>query len=64
MCIRDRALDGTIRPIYGALPATILARELGMKRIFLPIDNTLEAVSYTHLDVYKRQILSRLDIKF
>jgi magnesium chelatase family protein len=39
----ELALDGTIRPIYGALPATILARELGMKRIFLPIDNTLEA---------------------
>jgi magnesium chelatase family protein len=36
-------LDGLVRPINGALPATILARELGMKLIFLPQDNALEA---------------------
>lgn len=39
----ELALDWFIRPIQWALPATILARELGMKRIFLPLDNTGEA---------------------
>lgn len=39
----ELALDGLVRPIQWALPATILARELGMKRIFLPVDNTQEA---------------------
>ncbi len=39
----ELALDGVVRPIQWALPATILARELGMKYIFLPTENTLEA---------------------
>ena len=39
----ELALDGKVRPIYGALPAIILARELGMKYIFLPKDNVDEA---------------------
>ncbi|MBC7504057.1 YifB family Mg chelatase-like AAA ATPase [Candidatus Gracilibacteria bacterium] len=47
----ELALDGLVRPIQGALPATILARELGMKRIFLPVDNALEASVIPDIDV-------------
>lgn len=47
----ELALDGIVRPIQWALPATILARELGMKRIFLPVDNTLEASVIPDIDV-------------
>jgi len=39
----ELALDGVVRPIQWALPATILARELGMKRIFVPVDNVPES---------------------
>ncbi len=39
----ELSLDGKIRNIQWALPATILAREIGMKRIFLPIENAKEA---------------------
>lgn len=39
----ELALDGSVRSITGALPATILARELGYKYIFLPISNVPEA---------------------
>jgi magnesium chelatase family protein len=45
------ALDGLIRPIQWALPAAILARELGMRRIFLPVDNTLEASVIPDIEV-------------
>ncbi len=47
----ELALDGVIRSIGWALPATILARELGMKRIFLPIDNTIEASVIPDIEV-------------
>lgn len=47
----ELALDGIVRSIGWALPATILARELGMKRIFLPVDNTIEASVIPNIDV-------------
>ena len=39
----ELALDGLVRPIQWALPATILARELWLHRVFLPMDNAPEA---------------------
>jgi magnesium chelatase family protein len=56
----ELALDGIVRPIQWALPATILARELGMKRIFLPVDNTLEASVIPDIDVIGISCLSDL----
>ena len=47
----ELALDGNIRGIQGALPATILAREMGMKRIFLPETNILEASVIPGIDI-------------
>jgi magnesium chelatase family protein len=47
----ELGLDGAIRPIQWALPAAILGRELGMKRIFLPVDNTPEASVIPDIDV-------------
>lgn len=47
----ELALDGIIRPIQWALPATILAREMGMKRIFLPKNNTKEASIIPGIDI-------------
>jgi len=37
--IGELALDGSLRKVDGVLPITILAKEKGFKRIFLPHDN-------------------------
>jgi magnesium chelatase family protein len=47
----ELALDGMVRPIQWALPATILARELGYSYIFLPEANTPEASVIPDIDV-------------
>lgn len=39
----ELALDGTIRPITGALSLAVLARELGMKALIVPQANAAEA---------------------
>lgn len=41
--IGEVALSGEIRPVQGVLPMTILAKENGMERIFVPVDNLREA---------------------
>lgn len=47
----ELALDGTIREIQWALPATILAREMWLKRVFLPQANVLEASVIPDIDI-------------
>lgn len=47
----ELALDGIVRPIQWALPATILARELGYRYIFLPEENVREASVIPDIDV-------------
>ena len=42
----------------GVTPDTALAKEAGLE---LGIKESIIAVSYTHLDVYKRQFLARWD---
>jgi magnesium chelatase family protein len=41
--IGELALDGELRPIHGALSIALMAKEHGIKRIVLPIDNAEEA---------------------
>ena len=53
----ELALDGGLRPIQWALPATILARELGYKYIFLPEINVSEASVIPDIDVISVQSL-------
>ena len=70
MCIRDRAtgdrLHTSIRPsACPGLLRIVPALDGGICRIKLPggvlrsaqAEGRMEAVSYTHLDVYKRQVL-------
>jgi magnesium chelatase family protein len=56
----ELALDGDIRSIQWALPATILARELGYKRVFLPEANVPEASVIPDIDVIGMSKLSDL----
>lgn len=47
----ELALDGAVRWVQWALPATILARELWYKRIFLPTANIPEASIIPDIDI-------------
>ncbi len=49
--VGELALDGAVRSIQWALPVAILARELGKKRVFLPMDNTEEASVIPDVDI-------------
>jgi magnesium chelatase family protein len=46
------SLDGTVRPIKGALPIAIQARKEGFKGLFVPVANAREAGMVNNLNVY------------
>ena len=48
----ELSLDGTIRPIKGALPIAIQARKENFKGLILPKQNAREAAMVNNLDVY------------
>ena len=45
-------LDGTLMPVKGVLPMSIMARKEGMKRMIVPSANATEAAVVNNLDVY------------
>lgn len=47
----ELALDGSLRPVKGALPAAQLAADLGLKRLYLPQVNAAEAALLEGIDV-------------
>src|SRR5437763_9269702 len=47
----ELSLDGSVRPITGALPIAIGARERGVRRLFLPAANGREAAIVADVDV-------------
>jgi magnesium chelatase family protein len=48
----ELSLDGTVRPIKGALPIAIQARKEGYKGLFVPVANAREAGMVNSLNVY------------
>lgn len=52
MIMGELSLDGSMRPIKGALPISILAREKGLKGFILPSQNAREAAIVDGIDVY------------
>ena len=48
----ELSLDGSIRPIKGALPIAIQARKEQFKGLFVPLANAREAGMVTNLEVY------------
>lgn len=50
--IGELSLSGEIRRVNGVLPMVIKARELGVKRIFVPVENSGEAAVVDGIDVY------------
>ncbi|HEY3445519.1 MAG TPA: YifB family Mg chelatase-like AAA ATPase [Myxococcales bacterium] len=47
----ELALDGSIKPIRGALPLAVAARDAGLKGIFVPKENAREASVVEGIDV-------------
>ena len=57
MCIRDRKNTFTVELVKGDTIAHEIVGRFGATRVFLkPAPEGTGAVSYTHLDVYKRQV--------
>lgn len=54
----ELALDGSIRPIRGALPIAVRVKESGMKRLILPADSAPEASIVEGIEVYAMQSLN------
>ncbi len=52
MIMGELALDGTLRPIKGALPIAIEARKRGLKGFILPKENAVEAAIVDNLKVF------------
>ena len=48
----ELSLDGTLRPIKGALPISVEAKKRGIKRIILPLESAKEAAIVDGIDVY------------
>ena len=52
MVLGELALDGRVRPVAGALPAALAAREAGKKRMIVPAGNAPEAAVVREVEVF------------
>lgn len=59
LCVGELSLDGRVRPIKGALPIAILAREALIKHVVLPDENATEAAVVSGVNVYPVESLRR-----
>lgn len=62
MWLGELSLDGTLRATPGVLPMTLLAREHGFKRIFVPVQNAQEAAVVGGIDVIALSSLRELHL--
>jgi magnesium chelatase family protein len=56
----ELSLDGMVRPIKGTLPMAIAARNMGLKGMYLPLENASEAVVVNGVDIYPVKSLSEV----
>src|SRR5205814_3070625 len=52
LSVGELSLDGRVRPIRGALPVAMRAREAGIKSLILPEENATEAAVVKGVDVF------------
>lgn len=52
MAVGELALSGNIRPVRGVLPIALKAKEMGIRRLFVPEENGEEAAVVEGLTVY------------
>ena len=60
MLLGELGLDGTLKPITGALPISILARKEKYKGLIVPKANELEAAVVNNLEVYGMETLTEV----
>jgi len=60
LIVGELSLDGSIRPIKGALSMAIMAKEVSQKGIYLPSENAMEAGVVGEINVYPVTTLSEL----
>ena len=58
--VGELSLDGTIRAVKGVLPITVEAKQMGLKRIFVPRENGAEASVVDGIEVYSVGSLSEV----
>lgn len=51
MFIGELSLNGTLRPVKGVLPLVAMARERGLRRVFLPMENVAEGAVVDDIEV-------------
>ena len=56
----ELSLDGLVRPVKGVLPIAIRAKELGLKGIFLPLENAPEAGVVEGINIYPVRALAQV----
>ena len=56
----ELALDGLIRPVRGVLPMAIAAKKLGLRGIFLPVENGSEAAVVGGVPIFPVNALSQV----
>jgi magnesium chelatase family protein len=54
----ELALDGTLRPVHGALPIAVEAKKKGIRGIILPKENAREAAMVKGLEIYPMSSLA------
>jgi magnesium chelatase family protein len=60
MIVGELALDGTLRPVKGALSIALGAKAAGRRRLLLPEQNAREAAMVSGLEVYGLGLFMRL----
>jgi magnesium chelatase family protein len=60
MIMGELALDGSLRPVSGALPVAEHARESGFKGCIFPLESAAEAVEIGGIDVFGARSLSEV----
>jgi magnesium chelatase family protein len=60
LVLGELSLDGLVRPIKGALPIAIMAKQMGLRGMYLPTENRVEAAVVEGIDVYPVETLSQL----
>lgn len=58
--VGELSLDGSLRYTHGVLPLAILAKKIGIKKIFIPKDNVKEASIIDKVEVYGFDNLSQV----
>ncbi len=50
--IGELSLNGSVRPVEGVLPMVLLAKDVGMKKVYVPTENAFEASVADGVEIY------------